>query len=217
MLRSHFICLARRLAEALDVHSGSVPAASGIWIAHSKRCSNGSALAPPPLPWLPKFMSSHPAVDYSDLIIASRRWAPLIRRPRPHFEEAPAVTRLVVRPLAEADLDEAFAWYESRSVSLGVDVLRAVDACFDAIVTTPLAYPVVYRGARPALLRHFPYAVRYMQGTTALKFSSALTRACTRAAGDGARDPQHRMQQTADQCALASRALMLSSAADAQR
>lgn len=45
------------------------------------------------------------------------------------------MTRLVVRPLAEADLDEAFAWYESRSVNLGVDFLRAVDACFDAIVT----------------------------------------------------------------------------------
>ena len=73
------------------------------------------------------------------------------------------MTHLVVRPLAEADLDEAFAWYESRSVSLGVDFLRAVDACFDAIVTTPLAYPVVYRSARRALLRRFPYAVLYMQ------------------------------------------------------
>ena len=31
------------------------------------------------------------------------------------------MTALVVRPLAEADLDEAFAWYESRSVGLGVE------------------------------------------------------------------------------------------------
>lgn len=69
---------------------------------------------------------------------------------------------VVVRPLAEADLDEAFAWYESRSVSLGVDFLRAVDACFDAIAAAPLAYPVVYRGTRRALLRRFPYAVLYI-------------------------------------------------------
>lgn len=53
------------------------------------------------------------------------------------------MTVLVVRPLAAADLDEAFAWYESRSVGLGVDFLRAVDACFAAIEAAPLAYPVV--------------------------------------------------------------------------
>lgn len=69
------------------------------------------------------------------------------------------MTALVVRPLAEADLDEAFAWYESRSVGLGVDFMRAVDACFAAIEAAPLAYPVVYRGARRALLRRFPYAI----------------------------------------------------------
>ena len=73
------------------------------------------------------------------------------------------MTYLVVRPLAEADLDEAFAWYETRSVSLGVDFLRAVDECLNAIAATPLAYPVVYRGARRALLRRFPYAVLYVQ------------------------------------------------------
>jgi plasmid stabilization system protein ParE len=72
------------------------------------------------------------------------------------------MTALVVRPLAAADLDEAFAWYESRSVGLGVDFLRAVDACFAAIGAAPLAYPVVYRSARRALLRRFPYAVLYV-------------------------------------------------------
>ena len=72
------------------------------------------------------------------------------------------MTALVVRPLAGADLDEAFAWYESRSVGLGVDFLRTVDACFAAMDAAPLAYPVVYRGARRALVRRFPYAVLYV-------------------------------------------------------
>ncbi|MBK8649792.1 MAG: type II toxin-antitoxin system RelE/ParE family toxin [Gemmatimonadetes bacterium] len=71
------------------------------------------------------------------------------------------MTALVVRPLAEADLDETFAWYEAAR-SAGVDFLRAVDACFAAIEATPLAYPVVYRGARRALLRRFPYAILYL-------------------------------------------------------
>lgn len=69
---------------------------------------------------------------------------------------------LVVRPLAEADISEAFGWYEQRSVSLGVEFVRAVDACFDAIVATPLAHPLVYRQVRRRLLRRFPYAVSYV-------------------------------------------------------
>jgi plasmid stabilization system protein ParE len=86
------------------------------------------------------------------------------------------VTALVVRPLAEADLDEAFAWYESRSVGLDVDVLRAVDACFAAIEAT-LAYPVVSRGARRALLRRFPYAILYfLDGERRHVLACTLTR-----------------------------------------
>ena len=72
------------------------------------------------------------------------------------------MTAFVVRPLAEADLDEAFEWYESRSVGLGVDFLRAVDVCFAAIDAAPLAYPKVYHEARRALLRRFPYAMVYV-------------------------------------------------------
>ena len=69
---------------------------------------------------------------------------------------------LVIRPLAEADIDEAFAWYERRSASLGVDFLRAVDASFVAILATPLSYPQVYRLVRRVLLRRFPYAMFYL-------------------------------------------------------
>lgn len=68
----------------------------------------------------------------------------------------------VVRPLAEADLEEAFAWYEGRSVGLGLDFLRAADACFEGIRAAPLGYPAIYRGARRALLRRFPYGVFYV-------------------------------------------------------
>ena len=71
---------------------------------------------------------------------------------------------LVVRPLAAADLGEAFGWYEQRSVSLGVELLRAVDVCFDAIVASPLGYPVVYQRVRRILLRRFPYAIFYIAG-----------------------------------------------------
>lgn len=84
------------------------------------------------------------------------------------------MTEIVVRPLAATDLDEAFEWYESRSIGLGVDFLRAVDRCFESIVSAPLGYPVVYRGARRILLRRFPYGVLYL-----LDGDRALILACT--------------------------------------
>ncbi|MEO7965851.1 MAG: type II toxin-antitoxin system RelE/ParE family toxin, partial [Gemmatimonadaceae bacterium] len=82
--------------------------------------------------------------------------------PRRNPRQTSAVRRLVVRPLAAADLDDAFGWYERRSVGLGVDFLRAVDACFAAILAAPLAFPTVYRDARRSLRRRFPYAVLYV-------------------------------------------------------
>ena len=72
------------------------------------------------------------------------------------------MVKLIVRPLAEADIDAAFAWYERRSVGLGVDFLRSVDACFGAVAELPLAFPVVYRRVHRSLLRRFPYAIFYV-------------------------------------------------------
>jgi plasmid stabilization system protein ParE len=84
------------------------------------------------------------------------------------------VLRLVVRPLAEADLDSAFVWYEAQSPSLGLDFLRAVDACFDAIAARPLVYPVVHRGLRRALLRRFPYGVYFHVDETTVRVVACI-------------------------------------------
>ncbi len=69
--------------------------------------------------------------------------------------------RILLRPEAEAELEEAAIWYESRGRGLGSEFLRAVDAAFAAIERNPLAYPLVTRAARRALLRRFPYGVIY--------------------------------------------------------
>ena len=67
--------------------------------------------------------------------------------------------RFIVRPAAEADIAEAALWYESRSIGLGADFLRAVEVCLSEIQRSPERSPQVYRQARKALLRRFPYAV----------------------------------------------------------
>jgi plasmid stabilization system protein ParE len=68
----------------------------------------------------------------------------------------------VVRREAEAELNEAFVWYEDRVPGLGSDFLLQVDACFNTILRTPELYPVVHRNIRRAILRRFPYEVFYV-------------------------------------------------------
>lgn len=68
---------------------------------------------------------------------------------------------LVVAPEAEADIEEAYSWYESRRIGLGEGFLGAVDACVEQIRRWPQMYAVVYEDYRRALTRRFPYAVFY--------------------------------------------------------
>jgi len=45
---------------------------------------------------------------------------------------------LIVRPEAEAELGEAFDWYESRVNGLGAEFLLAIDATLASIARNPL-------------------------------------------------------------------------------
>lgn len=76
--------------------------------------------------------------------------------------ESKVTRELSIRPAAEAELIEAYAWYEERVPNLGTEFLLAADACFNSISRNPEMCPVVHRTIRKALLRRFPYAVLYV-------------------------------------------------------
>lgn len=71
--------------------------------------------------------------------------------------------RLIVRPEAEAEMAEAFAWYENSVSGLGSEYLFCVDAVFNLILRTPQHFPHVHRTVRRALTRRFPYEVFYVE------------------------------------------------------
>ena len=71
--------------------------------------------------------------------------------------------RLIVRPEAEAEMAEAFDWYEDRVPGLGSEFLLCVDAVFNSIVRSPQHSPRVYRIVRRALARRFPYEVFFVE------------------------------------------------------
>jgi toxin ParE1/3/4 len=69
---------------------------------------------------------------------------------------------IVVRPEAAREVQEAFDWYEEKSEGLGLEFLRAADACMAGIKRNPLASPALHGDVRRALLRKFPYAIFYV-------------------------------------------------------
>ncbi len=70
--------------------------------------------------------------------------------------------RLVVRPLAELDLLEAYEWYEAHQARLGSDFISAIDGLFVRIAGNPRLYPEVHRHVRRAVVRRFPYLVYFI-------------------------------------------------------
>jgi toxin ParE1/3/4 len=70
--------------------------------------------------------------------------------------------RFLVEAEAEAELAEAFSWYEGRAQGLGTEFTRAVRAAFALISRNPEQFPRVRGDVRRALVRRFPYAVYYI-------------------------------------------------------
>ena len=69
---------------------------------------------------------------------------------------------IFIRPEAEAEMGEAFEWYEQRVAGLGSDFLLNVDATFHAILRHPSQYPVVHKNIHRALTRRFPYQILFL-------------------------------------------------------
>jgi plasmid stabilization system protein ParE len=69
---------------------------------------------------------------------------------------------LILRPEAEAEVEEAYRWYEKQSAGLGREFLRMVDAALEAIRRQPELYPLKYKSARQVVVRRFPYCIYYI-------------------------------------------------------
>lgn len=68
---------------------------------------------------------------------------------------------LVVRPLAEADIDEAHAWYAARSPEAVARFLDTVELTLAAIRQRPESFVQVYGTLRRALLPRYPFGVYF--------------------------------------------------------
>lgn len=67
--------------------------------------------------------------------------------------------KLVFRPQAREEIEQAAAWYDERGSGLSAEFLRALDATVGSIVRNPRQFPTAHREMRRALLRRFPYSL----------------------------------------------------------
>ena len=70
--------------------------------------------------------------------------------------------KLIIRPEAESDIQEACAWYEDQSKGLGADFILCIDAALSLIQRYPELYAQVHKNIRRALIRRFPYGIFYI-------------------------------------------------------
>jgi plasmid stabilization system protein ParE len=70
------------------------------------------------------------------------------------------MTRLIIEPLAEADMNEAFAWYEQQESGLGDKFKSALNLVLQQIARFPESCPKHF-GARRAVERKFKFNVIY--------------------------------------------------------
>lgn len=70
--------------------------------------------------------------------------------------------RLIIRPTAEADIEEASDWYEGEERGLGGGFLDELGNTLARVREMPLQFPSIGKGVRRALLGRFPYAIYFI-------------------------------------------------------
>ena len=69
--------------------------------------------------------------------------------------------RLIIHPNAQAEIVEAFNYYESQAPNLGNEFLQAVEESLRGIEQFPSRALLVFEDFRRVLLRRFPFALYY--------------------------------------------------------
>ena len=69
---------------------------------------------------------------------------------------------LSIRKEAEADIAEAFQYYENCGDSLGSEFILCIDESFSRIKKNPKQYKTIYKNVHRALVRRFPFGVYYV-------------------------------------------------------
>lgn len=63
---------------------------------------------------------------------------------------------------AQLDLKEAYSWYLAHSQEIASEFIAGIGNRLLLIQDNPLAYPIIYKQVRRAIVRRFPYTILYL-------------------------------------------------------
>ena len=66
-----------------------------------------------------------------------------------------------IRPEAEYDLKDAYAYFELCRTGLGADFILCIEESLSKISRNPEQYPIIHKALRRTLVRRFPYGIFY--------------------------------------------------------
>ncbi|MBL7794225.1 MAG: type II toxin-antitoxin system RelE/ParE family toxin [Saprospiraceae bacterium] len=69
--------------------------------------------------------------------------------------------QVIIQPEAEAELDEAYAFFESQQPGLGLELLANLSETISLLEDNPLIFQKVYGEKRRAIVKRFGYNVIY--------------------------------------------------------
>ena len=76
--------------------------------------------------------------------------------------------KIIIRPLAEEDLDDAICWYNKKKEILGEEFLLEFVETLKIVSLHPLVFRKRYKQARAFGLKRFPYKIYYLVDDYAL-------------------------------------------------
>ncbi|WP_449401012.1 type II toxin-antitoxin system RelE/ParE family toxin [Chryseobacterium wanjuense] len=71
------------------------------------------------------------------------------------------VYKLIIKPEAENDLDQAIEWYKEQNKNLILQLLNEIEEGFNKVQNYPEHYQKRYKEIRIIFIKKFPYGIYY--------------------------------------------------------
>ena len=71
--------------------------------------------------------------------------------------------QIIVRAEAEADISDAYKWYESQRKGLGESFLLCIEESLARISRKPTIYRLVHKNVRRILIHRFPFGIFFVE------------------------------------------------------
>jgi len=69
---------------------------------------------------------------------------------------------IVLLPEAEADIEEAYKWYESQKLNLGAKFIEEIETLLERIAKNPKIFAKIHHNLRRGFTHRFPYVVYFI-------------------------------------------------------